>query len=202
MKTIRNPQFDKDSLIKLILSIPKTKILVIGDLMLDEFIWGKVNRISPEAPVPVVNVTKQSFALGGAANVVNNVRALGGQVYVAGVIGTDEIGKRLLNEFRKVGAKPVAVVNDKSRPTTLKTRVVAHHQQVVRIDRETAGEFNGKVLQKLFDAVGRNIPKCDAIIIEDYGKGVITPNILRHVRQLARKYKKLVTVDPKQNHFS
>src|SRR5437867_2886059 len=103
MKTIRNPQFEKDRLIQLIHSILKTKILVIGDLMLDEFIWGKVNRISPEAPVPVVNVTKQSYTLGGAANVVNNIRAMSGNVYVAGVIGTDDIGQQVFKEFEKVG---------------------------------------------------------------------------------------------------
>src|SRR5208283_180573 len=120
MITIKNPKFDKQRLIDLIHSIPKTKILVIGDLMLDEFIWGKVNRISPEAPVPVVNVTKDSYALGGAANVVNNIRAMNGQVYVAGVVGTDEIGNQVFREFDKVGAKPVGVITDKFRTTTLK----------------------------------------------------------------------------------
>ncbi len=202
MKTIKNPQFDKCRLIELIQSIPKTKIMVIGDLMLDEFIWGKVNRISPEAPVPVVNVTKDSYALGGAANVVNNIRAMDGQVYVAGVVGTDEIGKQVFQEFDKVGAKPVGVIPDKSRTTTLKTRVVAHHQQVVRIDRETLGDMNETVRRKLIAAIEKYLPKCDAVIIEDYGKGVIVPETLRQIRKLTQKYKKIVSVDPKINHFT
>lgn len=188
-------------MIELIYSIPKTKTLVIGDLMLDEFIWGKVNRISPEAPVPVVNVTKNSYSLGGAANVVNNIRALGGQVYVAGVVGNDDIGKQVFYEFDKVGAKPVGVVRDKSRTTTLKTRVVAHHQQVVRIDRETVGEVDDTVRRKLLLAIEKCIPKCDAVVIEDYGKGVIVPETLKQIHRLTQKYKKIVSVDPKINHF-
>lgn len=202
MKTIRNLKLDSDRLIELIHSIPNTKTMVIGDLMLDEFIWGNVSRISPEAPVPVVNVTKDSYALGGAANVVNNIRALHGQVYVAGVVGMDDIGKQVFQEFKNVGARPVGVIADKSRITTLKTRVVAHHQQVVRIDRETVGEVSESVRKKLISAIETHLPHCDAVIIEDYGKGVIVPETLKYIRNLTRKYKKLVSVDPKMNHFT
>src|SRR5690349_181378 len=153
MKTIRNPKLDKNHLKDIILRIPRTKVLVIGDLMLDEFVWGRVRRISPEAPVPVVNVTKQSYALGGAANVVNNLRALGCNSLVAGVIGDDETGQKVIDEFYRIGAKPVAVIIDKSRPTTLKTRVVAHSQQVVRIDWEIAGDLSENIQDKLVNTL-------------------------------------------------
>ena len=181
----------------LIRKIPKTRIMVVGDLMIDEFIWGTVSRISPEAPVPVVNVNKQSYTLGGAANVVNNLRALGGKVMVAGIVGDDTLGEKLLNRIVDSGAEPVAVIKDEGRLTTLKTRVVAHHQQVVRIDRETVGELPLALQKRLIASIEKNIPKCDAIIIEDYAKGVINKNTLKSIIRIAKKHKKIVSVDPK-----
>ena len=115
----------------------KTRILVVGDVMLDHYIWGKVSRISPEAPVPVVNVTKENLLLGGAANVVNNIHSLGGKVSVCGVIGRDDAGRQLIHLLQRQGIHTDGLIVEQGRPTTIKTRVIAHNQQVVRFDRET-----------------------------------------------------------------
>jgi len=191
----------RDRFKKIISKFQDAKILVIGDLMLDEFLWGDVSRISPEAPVPVVRVRSESFMPGGAANVVNNIHALGGTVHVAGVVGTDERGRILTDELEKKGLDVSGIVLDGERPTTLKTRVIAHHQQVVRIDKENSGELSGGVIDQIIDYVKDVIDDIDAIIIEDYGKGVIAPRVLRDVLSLAKRHKKIVTVDPKEEHF-
>ena len=191
----------RDRFKKIISKFQDAKILVIGDLMLDEFLWGDVSRISPEAPVPVVQVRSESFMPGGAANVVNNIHALGSTVHVAGVVGTDERGRILTDELEKKGLDVAVIVFDGERPTTLKTRVIAHHQQVVRIDKENSGELSGGVIDQIIDYVKKIIDDIDAIIIEDYGKGVIAPRVLQDVLRLAKRHKKIVTVDPKEEHF-
>jgi len=191
----------RDRFKKIISKFQDAKILVIGDLMLDEFLWGDVSRISPEAPVPVVRVRSESFMPGGAANVVNNIHALGGTVRVAGVVGTDERGRVLTDELEKKGLDVAGIVLDGERPTTLKTRVLAHHQQVVRIDKENSGELSDGVIDQIIDYVKEVIDDMDAIIIEDYGKGVIAPRVLQGVLRLAKRHKKIVTVDPKEEHF-
>ncbi len=119
------------------------RILVIGDIMMDRFIWGKVSRISPEAPVPVVVVDRETFLFGGAANVVNNIHSLGGNVSLCGVVGDDEMGQRLLKELTGIGVGVQGIVVEPGRQTTMKTRIIAHHQQVVRIDRETTDHLKG-----------------------------------------------------------
>ena len=170
----------------LIPKFPRAKVLVIGDLMLDEFIWGKVSRISPEAPVPVVWVQSDSVMPGGAANVANNIRALGGRVSLVGVVGHDRWGDTLLKDLasRKMGVRGIVRI---SRPTTVKTRVIAHHQQVVRVDREQVEPFAPKVTEQLIAAVTKQLPEVDAVIIEDYGKGVIARRLLEAIVPLARK---------------
>ena len=178
----------------------RSRLLIVGDLMLDEFVWGKVSRISPEAPVPVVWVQRESHMPGGAANVANNVSALGGQVAVIGVVGTDRWGSRLLEELsaRKIDTSGVLTLN---RPTTVKTRVIAHHQQVVRVDREQPEPLADGTIERLIAAVAERLAAADAIVIEDYGKGLITRKLLGAVIPLARKQRKLITVDPKEEHF-
>jgi D-beta-D-heptose 7-phosphate kinase/D-beta-D-heptose 1-phosphate adenosyltransferase len=176
------------------------RILVIGDLMLDEFLWGKVNRISPEAPVPVVWVQSESFMPGGAANVANNIRALGGQVSVIGVVGEDRWGELLLRELTSRAIDVGGVVHVR-RPTTVKTRVIAHHQQVVRVDREQPDAHSETTAQRLIEMALERIPQVDAVVIEDYGKGVITRRLLQAVIPAARRHHTLITVDPKQEHF-
>ena len=178
------------------------KILVIGDLILDEFIWGTVSRISPEAPVPVVWVRRESYMPGGSCNVANNIISLGGKVSLAGVIGDDDKGAILKGELESKGADTSGVVVDENRKTILKTRVVAHHQQVVRIDKESMEPLSEHLLSRLIPIVKERIADVDAVIIEDYGKGVITPRLLKEVVPLARRLKKIVAVDPKEEHFS
>lgn len=186
---------------KIISRFHNVKVLVIGDLILDEFLWGEVSRISPEAPVPVVWVRSESFMPGGAANVANNIHALGGKAYIAGVVGMDERGRILTEELTKKGMDVGGVVIDGERPTTLKTRVIAHNQQVVRIDKEKMDGLSSGLTDQLIDYIKVIIEDIDAIIIEDYGKGVIKPRILEDVLKLAKRHKKIVTVDPKEEHF-
>jgi len=180
----------------------KAKILVIGDLMLDEYIWGKVSRISPEAPVPVVCVNRESFMPGGASNAAANIAALGGKAVLAGVIGRDIRAGILKDELKSRGIDTSSMVVDDSRPTILKTRVIAHHQQVVRIDKEKVEPISSKISSKLIECIKRKIDKVDSLLIEDYGKGVITPRLLSEIISMAKKKKKTITIDPKEEHFS
>ena len=186
---------------KIIANFRNVKVLVVGDLILDEFIWGEVSRISPEAPVPVVWVKKESFMPGGASNVANNLRSLGASVYSVGVIGDDEHGAILKSELEQKGIDTAGIITDESRPTTLKTRVVAHHQQVVRIDKERIDGIAGRIMSKMASYVEAMVKKVDAVIIEDYGKGVITPALLTRIVPAAKRSGKIISVDPKEEHF-
>jgi D-beta-D-heptose 7-phosphate kinase/D-beta-D-heptose 1-phosphate adenosyltransferase len=185
---------------RLVARFRQARILVVGDLMLDEFVWGKVSRISPEAPVPVVWVERESVMPGGAANVASNLRALGAQVTVGGVIGQDRLGDVLMEELARRGIESHAVVRSE-RPTTVKTRVIAHHQQVVRVDREEKAPLATKLTERLLSAVQAHLAEADAVIIEDYGKGVITRPLLEALIPTAKAARKLITVDPKEEHF-
>ncbi len=189
-----------DALDGLLTRIAQARILVIGDLMLDEFIWGKVSRISPEAPVPIVWVERESVMPGGAANVANNIRALRGQVRVAGIVGNDRWGRLLLQELAGRQIDPSGVIAIE-RPTTVKTRVIAHHQQVVRVDREEHMPLPQRLIQQLCKVVEEQLDDIDAVVIEDYGKGVVTRQLLETLVPAARKRRKVITVDPKEEHF-
>ena len=178
----------------------KASVLVIGDLMLDEFVWGRVSRISPEAPVPVVWVQSESVMPGGAANVANNIRSLGGTVSVIGLVGEDRWGHALINDLNARRIETSGIITAE-RPTTVKTRVIAHHQQVVRVDREQRELLPSRVIGRLIASAETRIKEVDAVIIEDYGKGVITRQLLEAVIPLARKHRKVITVDPKEEHF-
>lgn len=177
-----------------------TGILVIGDLMVDRYIWGKVRRISPEAPVPVVEVTDENLQLGGAANVANNVIALGGKVFIAGTIGQDDLGKLLVNKFKDKGFNTDGIIVDGRRPTTVKTRVIAHSQQVVRFDREVKSDISRSTLSLIIDYVKSCLPHIKGIIISDYSKGLITKTLIKKIVEIAGP-KKFITVDPKTGHF-
>lgn len=187
---------------RIISRFPEASVLVIGDLILDEFIWGNVSRISPEAPVPVVWVTSENFMPGGACNVANNIRSLGGQVHIMGTVGRDSRGTALLDLLKQRGVAVDDVRVDPRRPTTLKTRVIAHHQQVVRIDREDVLPISREARDFFVERLRKRIPEVDAICIEDYGKGMITPEIVRCAVELARRHGKIITVDPKEDHLS
>ncbi|MFH1868169.1 MAG: D-glycero-beta-D-manno-heptose-7-phosphate kinase [Candidatus Omnitrophota bacterium] len=186
---------------KIISHFKDARILVVGDVMLDRFIWGTVSRISPEAPVPVVWTKSESFMPGGASNVANNICALGAKVHICGVIGDDEPGRTLVEELTRNGINSEGIIIDKTRPTASKTRIIAHHQQVVRIDKESDDVVNSKVIAKILSYAKNNIPDVDAVIIEDYGKGLIIPRLIKELISVAKRKKKIVLVDPKQEHF-
>lgn len=176
-------------------------VLVVGDIILDEFIWGKVSRISPEAPVPVVEVQDETLLLGGAANVVNNIRSLGGQVFLSGVVGGDEKGRKILGLLEGKGVPTDGVLIEPRRPTTVKTRIVAHSQQVVRFDREDQTLLSQGFADSLVSSVRDMIPQVDTLVIADYGKGVVTEQLIQTVTGIARQRKKVVLLDPKINRF-
>jgi len=187
---------------KLVDKFTDKKILVIGDVMLDEYIWGKVSRISPEAPIPVVHVQKENAMPGGAANVANNLRSLGGKVLLAGVIGKDEGAQRMLNLLKKEGVDTSLLLQDATRPTITKTRVIAHSQQVVRIDREDAEEVKPALIARLLEEISRWIRKVDAIIISDYNKGLLTHALTEGVVVQAHRYGRIITGDPKPQNIA
>jgi rfaE bifunctional protein kinase chain/domain len=191
---------------KLLKRFSKVKILVIGDIMLDRFLWGKVSRVSPEAPVPVVVVEKEDFLLGGAANVVNNVHSLGGKVFLCGVVGDDEMGQKIIKKLIEMGIKTQGIFVEKGRQTTVKTRVIAHHhpyqQQLVRIDRETTDHPKTSTRQHLSNFLTKGILDFDGVIISDYGKGLLTKKLTQTVVHRVKRLKKFVMVDPKPQNFS
>ncbi len=176
--------------------------MVVGDIMIDQYIWGKVDRISPEAPVPVVEVTSESLRLGGAANVVHNIHTLGAKSCICGVVGTDNMGKHVMGLLEALGIANSGVLFEEDRPTTIKTRVIAHNQQVVRYDRESRKEISNASVERLTANIRQHIDDVDGIIISDYGKGVVSRNLLSELLNLARDRGKIVTVDPKVGHFA
>ncbi len=177
------------------------RIAVVGDLMMDRYYWGSVGRISPEAPVPVVEVESESTRLGGAANVANNIAALGGVPIMVGVIGSDLTGKEFMKIIEGNGFPTSGIVIDSSRPTTVKTRVIAHHQHVVRIDQETKQNISSEIQVKILKTLSESMKTLDGIILEDYNKGVLVPHLIHEVTEAARKHEKTVSVDPKFNNF-
>lgn len=185
---------------KVISRFRRKSILVIGDIILDHYIWGRVNRISPEAPVPVVEVTRESFMLGGAANVANNIMALGGRAAVVGLRGNDPAGDTVVEMLLNRGITCDGLFTD-DRPTTVKTRVIAHNQQVVRFDREDSNYAGARTLRTVLDHVISVAGRHDAVIISDYRKGMITGRLIRLLLQHPLMKKMFVAVDPKVGHF-
>jgi D-beta-D-heptose 7-phosphate kinase/D-beta-D-heptose 1-phosphate adenosyltransferase len=178
----------------------KTGVLVLGDLMVDQYIWGKVKRISPEAPVPVVEVTREDLLLGGAANVAHNIQSLGGKVFIAGTIGSDDTGKMLINKLTEKGLNTDGIIIDNERPTTVKTRVIAHSQQVVRFDKEVKSNISKSTSSLLLEYVESCLPHIKGIIISDYCKGLITKSLVKKIAELT-KSKVFIATDPKIGHF-
>lgn len=180
----------------------KVRILVIGDIIVDQFIWGTVSRISPEAPVPVVNVNREEFLLGGSANVLKNIYSLGGTGSLCGIIGTDQMGEQLIELVRQLPA-PVEGLVHGGRPTTVKTRVVAQGQQVVRFDREKTGALSREPLEAMIAYIEKHLTEFDAIVVSDYSKGVVNEPFMIRLHQLRRDiidregHKLPLIVDPK-----
>ena len=186
---------------KILQSFNGKRIVVIGDLMLDHYLWGQVDRISPEAPVPIVDVQKQEYRLGGAANVVNNIASLKGTPVVVGLIGADSYADTFVNIFTQNQVKTEYILKDSTRTTTVKTRVFAAGQQVIRYDFEQRHDISEEIESKVLHKVELAIAEADAVIIEDYNKGLLTPKIIRHAINKANSLKIPITVDPKYNCF-
>lgn len=190
-----------DRLTQLLSAVKSKRIAVIGDVMIDRYIWGTVSRISPEAPVPVVEVESESTRLGGAANVALNIASLGAQALLIGVVGNDDSGNSLRAILESQHTPSDGIITDPSRPTTVKTRVIAHNQHVVRIDSEEKRDVDGAVQRKIMTVLRENIGSLDGIIIEDYNKGVVVKDLIHAIVDLAQRHKKVVTIDPKFNNF-
>lgn len=178
------------------------KALVIGDLMLDEYLWGAVDRISPEAPVPVVSVEKESHTLGGAGNVINNLVVMGARVTAIGTAGTGRAGQMVYTKLKEMGISTSGIVSEPDRPTTRKTRVIASNQQVLRIDKEKKTYINKETLEKLLSCIENHIKDTDLIILSDYDKGLVTKELVGKTVALAQKHKVLTLADPKSLDFT
>ncbi len=181
--------------------IGKSKIMILGDVMVDRYLYGDVGRISPEAPVPVVEVKRETVALGGAANVAANIHALGDTALVVGIVGSDSAAETLHKGFSDSGLSNECLIVDPDRQTTMKTRIIGENQQVVRVDREDLDELSSKMEEKALAMFERHAGDCAALIISDYGKGVITKPLLEKLIPAARKHGMFVAVDPKETHF-
>jgi len=194
-------QVDSDRLHTIVDAFESRTILVVGDCMMDEYLWGAVSRISPEAPVPVVDVQEETVTLGGAANVASNAVTLGGRVVLVGVIGDDRRGEVFLERMDQLGLDRGGILVSAGRPTTVKTRIVAHSQHVVRADREVRGPLARDeadwILEKTLDA----LHTADGVIVSDYGKGVLSASLLGALIPAARRMNKVCAVDPKLSHF-
>ncbi len=191
---------NSENIQKILNNFEQQRLIVLGDLMLDEFIWGEVRRISPEAPVPVVEVKRETWHAGGAGNVVSNLLELGAKAIPIGVVGNDAGAEKLRLQFSKTGAETKYLISDAERPTTVKTRIVAHHQQMIRADRESKAAISQDIENKIIAAFSEALPNCDAVIISDYDKGVLTPRVLENVLKAAQG--KIVCLDPKIKNFS
>lgn len=182
-------------------NIKGKRIAIVGDMMLDIYFWGDVKRISPEAPVPVLEVENELYRFGGAANCALNITTLSGIAEPVGVIGYDSYGtvfNSLLNE-QKINRN--GIIEDDSRPTTTKTRVIADSQHIVRIDKENKEVLNKNIQNKIFEYVSSIIKKLDGIILQDYNKGVLSSSLIKQLIKLANKNGVIITVDPKFNNF-
>ena len=193
--------FKKQRLDEIFQNFNNKKIFVIGDLMLDVYIWGKVGRISPEAPVPIVEVQEESYRFGGAANVGMNIKSLGGIPILVGVIGYDREGTVIDALIKENNIERDGVFYDEDRPTTVKTRIIAHNQHVVRIDKEDRSEISSDLENKILQFIQQRKNEIDGIILQDYNKGVLTKSLIKQVIDFASQNNILITVDPKFDNF-
>ena len=190
----------KQRLLKLLENFKNKKILIVGDIMLDKYIWGEVLRISPEAPVQVVNVLKETYEPGGASNVANNVAALDGNAFMVGIAGNDEAKNILLEELKRKGINTNGIFTDNDKPTTQKVRIVGRSQQLLRVDYEKKEHVHKNIESAMITFLEKTIKDIDVVVISDYAKGVITPEISQRLIQISRENNKIVIVDPKPKH--
>ncbi len=195
---------ERKKLESILKGFPRVRLLVVGDIMMDRSIFGKVSRISPEAPVPVIIAETEDFNLGGAANVAHNIRSLGGMVSLCGIVGDDENGKKIYKKIVERGIRTQGIFFEQGRQTTVKTRIIAHHphyQQLVRVDRETTDHPKASTLRNLSRFLTEKIEDFDGVVFSDYGKGLLTRKLIQTIVERARKSKKLIMVDPKVKNF-
>ena len=196
------PTLSKARVRHLLNAAKTSRVLVVGDVMLDQFIWGSVARISPEAPVPVVEFERESFMPGGAANAARNLTALRANAEIFGTVGHDDAARQLKQLLKEQHIGCNGLLAHSSRATSLKTRIVAHKQQVVRIDRETRDGLDGKLINRMLAVFKRQLKKADAVIICDYGKGVVTQPLLNEIKAICRERGVWVSLDPKPYHLN
>jgi D-glycero-beta-D-manno-heptose-7-phosphate kinase len=198
------PSFDipKKRLANIVSGFSRSAIMVVGDSMLDEYIWGDVRRISPEAPVPVVNVESRSYRLGGAANVVNNLTSLGVKTYLVSLCGDDDIGNTLKEQLRGAGCSSEGFVSSAKRKTTVKTRIMARHQQIVRVDSETVMDLTKEETELLWKRFCDCLENVRGVIISDYAKGVISPALIAKILSTCKRRGIFIAIDPKERHFN
>jgi len=194
------PNIESRRLRRIVRRFNDARVLVVGDVMLDHFLWGSVSRISPEAPVPVVEFERESFMPGGAGNVARNLVSLGAQAELFGVIGSDVAARQLKGILKNEGIAHGGLMASRERQTSKKIRVVAHQQQVVRVDRETRADIDTRTQRRLLAALEKRIAGADAVILCDYGKGVVTQNLLDGLRELCRARGVWLSMDPKPVH--
>lgn len=187
---------------ELLTSFKTCRIIVVGDIMLDEYLWGVVDRISPEAPVPIVQVKRESWRVGGAANVAANVKSFGAKVCLFGVVGDDLAGRRLLETLNAEGINTSGIIIDSGRPTTLKTRIIGHNQQMLRIDKESTENIDVEIQEGILDLILKALPEVDGVIVSDYAKGVIVEGLIKPLIEKVRKENKFIVVDPKLKNFN
>jgi D-beta-D-heptose 7-phosphate kinase/D-beta-D-heptose 1-phosphate adenosyltransferase len=195
------PQSESRILKKAVAAFKSCNILVVGDLIIDHFIWGSVSRISPEAPVPVVNVTHENLLLGGSANVLHNLYSLGAKASICGAIGNDAMGDQIIALINDLQSPIAGVIRVNDRPTTIKTRIIARQQQVVRFDREHTGPIEGEQLDRIKAFITNNISSFKAVIVSDYAKGIIAPELMDHLRKELQQYPQIsLVIDPKPDN--
>ena len=195
---------ERKKLESILKAFPRVRLLVVGDIMMDRSIFGKVSRISPEAPVPVIIAETEDFNLGGAANVAHNIRSLGGMVSLCGIVGDDENGKKIYKKIVERGIRTQGIFFEQGRQTTVKTRIIAHHphyQQLVRVDRETTDHPKASTFRNLSRFLTEKIEDFDGVVFSDYGKGLLTRKLIQTIVERARQSKKLIMVDPKVKNF-
>ena len=191
----------KERLSEIFNEAQQQQVIVFGDLMVDEYLWGDVTRISPEAPVPIINISSAQLRFGGAANVAFNLANLGQIPLLVGLVGDDRMGNHFLDMLDKQGLPTKGILMLPDRPTTVKTRIIGNNQHIARVDQETAEPVSTKIQEKLFEIFVTQADSTSAILIQDYNKGVVVPPLVRHIIDLAQRQGKIVTVDPKFENF-
>lgn len=194
-------EFGKERLGQILARGIGRRILVVGDLMVDRYLWGRVSRISPEAPVPIINIADEQIGFGGAANVINNLIGLNAEPLLAGIVGADTWGETFRRMLGEKSIGDAGLIVDESRPTTIKTRIIGNNQHIARVDREETAPIAAAIHERILDYVRSEIDSVDAVIFQDYNKGVLVPELVHDITALANRHGKITTVDPKFDNF-